>query len=106
MCGPGSKEDSALGKLFFHKLQNSGQTLTLAFSFFFLRFYVLRERGCPEFVFLDTRLNHETLCKYRPLHCQFEKHGCTAVFSVKVATFLGGEGVKAYSSVLFTMMVE
>lgn len=40
-------------------------------------------RGCGEFVFLDTRLRHETLCKFRPISCQFEKHGCTAVFSVK-----------------------
>lgn len=40
-------------------------------------------RGCTEYVFLDTRLTHETLCKFRPVHCQYEKHGCNAVFSMK-----------------------
>jgi len=40
-------------------------------------------RGCPAFVFLDTRLQHETLCKFRPVNCQYEKHGCTAIFAVK-----------------------
>jgi len=40
-------------------------------------------RGCAEFVFLDSRLQHETLCKFRPVHCQFEKHGCKAIFSIK-----------------------
>eukprot|EP00092_Neocalanus_flemingeri_P033361 GFUD01036276.1.p1 GENE.GFUD01036276.1~~GFUD01036276.1.p1 ORF type:complete len:266 (-),score=75.87 GFUD01036276.1:122-919(-) len=40
-------------------------------------------RGCPESVFLPSRLQHETVCQFRPVNCQFQHHGCEQVFSVK-----------------------
>ncbi len=50
--------------------------------------FVYRSRGCSEFVFLDNRLQHETLCRFRPVSCQNERHGCDAIFSVKVKRHL------------------
>jgi len=40
-------------------------------------------QGCPDSIFLPSRLQHETLCQYRPVPCQYNHHGCTQVFSVK-----------------------
>jgi len=40
-------------------------------------------RGCSSSVFLPTRLQHETVCQFRPVNCQFVNHGCQQVFSVK-----------------------
>jgi len=40
-------------------------------------------RGCSSSVFLPTRLQHETVCQFRPVNCQFVDHGCQQVFSVK-----------------------
>ena len=42
------------------------------------------QRGCTEVVFLPSRLQHESLCKFRPMECQFQVHGCQAVFAYKV----------------------
>jgi hypothetical protein len=54
--------------------------------------FVFRSRGCSEFVFLDNRLQHETLCRFRPVSCQNERHGCDAIFSVKVKRHLFCQG--------------
>merc|ERR1711962_79868 len=41
------------------------------------------DRGCQEVVFLPSRLQHESLCRYRPIECQYHIHGCQAVFAYK-----------------------
>ena len=41
------------------------------------------EWGCPEVVFLPSRLQHQSLCRFRPIECQFQQHGCQAVFAYK-----------------------
>jgi len=40
-------------------------------------------RGCSEYVFLHSRLDHETFCHFRPVSCQYSIHGCTSEFSYK-----------------------
>jgi len=40
-------------------------------------------QGCPSSVFLPSRLQHETVCQFRPVNCQFVNQGCKQVFSVK-----------------------
>jgi len=40
-------------------------------------------RGCPDSVFIPSRLQHETVCQFRPVNCQYQHHGCQEVFSVK-----------------------
>ena len=41
-------------------------------------------RGCERVFFSTGREEHETDCKYRPIPCQYQIHGCKAVFSQKV----------------------
>lgn len=40
-------------------------------------------RGCSEYVFLHSRMDHETFCHFRPVSCQYSIHGCTSEFSYK-----------------------
>ncbi len=59
--------------------------------------YNFSERGCEEFVFVPSRLQHETLCKYRPVNCQFQERGCTQVYSLKVQnTVLSGRATTQF----------
>ena len=46
---------------------------------------IFRAQGCPESIFIPSRLQHETVCQFRPVSCRFEHHGCQQVFSVKVS---------------------
>merc|ERR1712130_195332 len=41
------------------------------------------DRGCTELIFLPSRLQHETLCRFRPTECQFQQYGCDQVFAYK-----------------------
>jgi len=41
------------------------------------------ERGCTDLIFLPSRLQHETLCRFRPTECQFQQFGCDQVFAYK-----------------------
>ena len=46
--------------------------------------YIFSIRGCERVFFSTGREEHETECKYRPIPCQYQIHGCKAVFSQKV----------------------
>ena len=46
--------------------------------------YLFSIRGCERVFFSTGREEHETDCKYRPIPCQYQIHGCKAVFSQKV----------------------
>ena len=35
-----------------------------------------RVSGCPEFIFAEAKLEHETFCPYRPIACQYAVDGC------------------------------
>merc|ERR1719228_3292140 len=40
-------------------------------------------QGCITFVFQTNRLQHETVCQFRPVSCQFQHLGCQHVLSIK-----------------------
>ena len=45
---------------------------------------IFSSQGCPVVAFQSERLKHQTVCDFRPLHCQYSSHGCSMVLSVKV----------------------
>merc|ERR1719228_2899247 len=40
-------------------------------------------QGCTTFAFQTSRLQHETVCQFRPVSCQFQHLGCQQVSSIK-----------------------
>ena len=61
-----------------------------------------RFQGCSVITFQSERLKHQTVCEYRPVHCQYSSHGCEMVLAVKASIlYTVGEGVHlAVSSVI------
>ena len=42
-----------------------------------------RSHGCADFLFVDVKIEHETLCHYRPMICQYAPDGCPEEMTYK-----------------------